>query len=55
MMTIESRFGEDRNTYRKNYRGGVWQVDKIGFEDTQKVKSHRKLEEKLDKIEKHFG
>ena len=31
---VESRNGEDKNTYRKNYNGGIFQVDKIGFEVT---------------------
>jgi len=51
----ESRMGQDTNTYRNGYFGGPMQVDKIGFEDTQDVKSHPKLKAKFAKVEKDFG
>lgn len=51
----ESNFGRHPNTYRKGYHGGVWQVDKIGFNDTQDVKSHPKLKNKFKKIKERFG
>jgi hypothetical protein len=51
----ESRLGQDSLTYRQGYFGGPMQVDKIGFEDTQDIKSHPKLMRKYAKIEKDFG
>lgn len=55
IATVESRRGEDPNTYREDYHGGVMQVDEIGFEDTQDVASHPKLKAKFDKIKEEFG
>lgn len=34
------RFGEDSSTYRKGYEGGIFQMDSIGFKDTQNTASH---------------
>ena len=55
IANAESRMGQDTNTYRNGYFGGPMQVDKIGFEDTQDVKSHPKLKAKFAKVEKDFG
>ena len=52
---VESKNGQDPNTYRDGYHGGIWQVDQIGFEDTQNVASHPKLGKHFEKIEKQFG
>ena len=52
---VESKYGKDPNTYRNGYHGGIWQVDKIGFEDTQKVSSHPNLKTHFAKIKKDFG
>ena len=52
---VESKNGEDLNTYRDGYHGGIWQVDRIGFEDTQNVASHRKLKEHFKKLYTDFG
>lgn len=49
---VESKFGEDRGTYRKGYHGGIWQVDKIGFDDAMNSGSHPKLDQLWLKIEK---
>lgn len=49
---VESKFGEDRNTYRKGYHGGTWQIDRIGFEDAISSGSHPKLDQLWSKIEK---
>ncbi|XP_055331932.1 uncharacterized protein LOC129583914 [Paramacrobiotus metropolitanus] len=48
---VESKDGNDAGTYRANYHGGIWQVDNIGFVDTQthptaKKKLHAKIKEK---------
>ena len=51
----ESRDGTHPNTYREGYYGGIWQVDKIAFEDTQDVTSHPGLVSKHDKIRDSFG
>jgi len=51
----ESLTGEHPDTYREGYFGGMMQVDEIGFEDTQDVKSHPKLKKHYDKIKKEFG
>jgi hypothetical protein len=55
IATVESRRGEDPNTYREGYHGGIMQVDEVGFKDTQNVKSHPKLKGKFKKIKEEFG
>ena len=45
---VESRFGEHPSTYRAGYHGGIFQVDYVGFKDTQDVASHPGLKAKLD-------
>ena len=52
---VESKDGTDSNTYREGYHGGIWQVDKIAFEDTQDTKSHSRLSKKFAKIKSKFG
>jgi hypothetical protein len=43
----ESKYGKDKNTFKnksnKDYHGGIFQIDKIGFESTQDTKSHPNL------------
>jgi len=51
---VESKDGTDQNTYRSAYHGGIWQVDKIGFESTQDTTSHPALVGKHSQIQKHF-
>lgn len=48
----ESQFGVHPNTYRSGYNGGIWQVDKIGFEDAKDVINHPGLKKLWPKIEK---
>lgn len=52
---VESKYGKDPNTYRDGYHGGIWQVDRIGFEDTQNVASHSKLKNHFKTIKRDFG
>ena len=52
---VESRDGTHPNTYRAGYHGGIWQVDLIGFKDTQDIISHPGLRKKYQKIQEHFG
>lgn len=52
---VESKDGTHRLTYRRGYHGGIWQVDEVGFNDTQDVSSHQGLATKFDKIQEHFG
>ena len=52
---VESNFGNDANTYQDNYHGGIWQVDEIGFKDTQDVASHNKLTERFKQIQNAAG
>ena len=47
LACVESNNGLHPGTYRKGYYGGIYQVDRIGFEDTQNVKSHPGLSEKF--------
>jgi hypothetical protein len=47
---VESRFGKYPGTFRNDYHGGIWQVDEIGFRDTQNTTSHPKLKGKYEKI-----
>ena len=51
---VESKDGTHSATYRSGYHGGIWQVDKIGFEDTKNTASHPKLQTKFDAIKKSF-
>ena len=46
---VESKDGNDLKTYRKGYYGGIWQVDEIGFYDTQNTTAHPKLKDKFAK------
>ncbi|XP_068744281.1 uncharacterized protein [Montipora capricornis] len=32
---VESKYGQDRRTYRTGYHGGIWQVDRIGHRETK--------------------
>ena len=52
---VESKDGEASGTYRAGYHGGIWQVDKVGFEDTQDTNSHPGLVYKFAKIKEKFG
>ncbi|XP_022091887.1 uncharacterized protein LOC110979972 [Acanthaster planci] len=47
---VESKDGTDPNTYRAGYHGGIWQVDKIGFESTKDTASHPGLRNKFASI-----
>ncbi|XP_072040074.1 uncharacterized protein, partial [Amphiura filiformis] len=49
----ESRYGNDPNTYRDGYDGGIWQVD--SFDDTQDITSHPGLVNKFAQIKQAFG
>ena len=51
----ESDNGLNPNTFRDNYHGGIWQVDRIGFEDTQNVAAHPGLQSKFERIEDRYG
>jgi len=55
----ESRFGTDKNTFKQkekaDYHGGIFQVDKIGFEATQDTKSHPSLKTHYKKIKNELG
>jgi len=51
---MESLFGTHRLTYRPGYYGGIFQVGKKGFQDTQNVRSHPRLIRKFKKIKKAF-
>ncbi len=52
----ESDWGAHPDTFRKGYHGGVFQVDRKGFEDTLATESHRKnLRRHYDTIKKAFG
>ena len=52
---VESKDGNDENTYRAGYYGGIWQVDQIGFLDTKDTGSHPGLVAKYEKIQQHFA
>ena len=38
---VESGFGQDGNTFRDGYYGGIWQVDEENFDDTKNITSER--------------
>ena len=62
---VESKYGEDPNTFSDKvqtpgkaaepYYGGIWQVDKIAFEDTKDIKSHPGLAKQHQKIKDELG
>ena len=52
---VESKDGTDSNTYRSGYHGGIWQVDEIGFLDTQNTVSHPRLDVRYEQITEEFG
>ena len=52
---VESKDGTDSGTYRHGYDGGIWQVDRIGFADTQNTASHPNLPTKYKKIKDALG
>lgn len=52
---VESLDGKHEDTYYPNYGGGIWQVDRIGFEGTQDVSSHPALVKKHQKIKEAFN
>ncbi|XP_068708630.1 uncharacterized protein [Montipora foliosa] len=39
---VESKYGQDRRTYRTGYHGGIWQVDRIGHRETTTQRGLRK-------------
>ncbi|XP_038053358.1 uncharacterized protein LOC119725839 [Patiria miniata] len=47
---VESKDGTDSGTYRAGYHGGIWQVDKIGFQSTKDTASHPGLKKKFEAI-----
>jgi hypothetical protein len=40
---VESDYGLHPATYRSGYYGGIWQVDRIAFAETQRVQNHPRL------------
>lgn len=52
---VESIDGTHQNTYQNGYHGGIWQVDEIGFRDTQNIASHPGLSAKYEQIMREFG
>ena len=51
---VESKDGNHSDTYRQGYHGGIWQVDLIGFQDTQNTTSHPRLVSKFSQIRQQF-
>ena len=49
---VESDFGQDADTFRDGYYGGIWQVDEDAFDDTQNTSVHTEL---LPAITEIFG
>ncbi len=39
----ESACGMRTETYRPGYYGGIWQVDRVAFEETQRISAHPRL------------
>ncbi|XP_072045520.1 uncharacterized protein [Amphiura filiformis] len=52
---VESNDGCHPSTFRSGYHGGIFQVDKVGFQDTQNTASHPGLTSKHQAIQKEFG
>lgn len=51
---VESDFGRHPGTYRRRYHGGIWQVDKVGFRDTQDTRSHPRLQQAYQLIRQNL-
>ena len=51
---VESIDGTNPDTYRNGYHGGIWQVDEVGFRDTQDVASHPGLRARYELIRQEF-
>ena len=51
---VESEDGNDRDTYRSGYHGGIWQVDKSEFLSTQNNASNPQLTQRYQMISKAF-
>jgi len=49
---VESKYGSDPNTFRRGYYGGIWQVDRIGHEETR---TNRRLQRYWDQIRNKLG
>lgn len=39
----ESDLGRHPSTFRQGYHGGIWQVDRMGYQETQNVAAHPSL------------
>ena len=52
---MESNFGNDPNTFRPGYFGGIWQVDNSAFDDTKDTASHNGLAARLSVVNNIFG
>ncbi|CAH1783424.1 unnamed protein product [Owenia fusiformis] len=51
---VESKYGTEKDTYRENYHGGIWQVDEARFTDTKDTTSHPELIESYEKIKELY-
>jgi hypothetical protein len=52
---VESKFGQDSNTYRSGYYGGIWQLDETGFNNTKNVASYPTLSANYTRINQEFN
>ena len=52
---VETNDGNDPETYRANYHGGVWAVDEDLFDETQNTASHSALTTLHQSIETEFA
>ena len=52
---VESNFGNDPNTFRAGYYGGIWQVDRKGFMETKNYKSHPNITIRHIEVKTAFG
>ena len=52
---VESSDGEDADTYRNGYDGGIWQMDLTRFQSTSDINSHSDLQTKHEKIMQAFN
>mmetsp|Transcript_197 Transcript_197/g.284 ORF Transcript_197/g.284 Transcript_197/m.284 type:complete len:179 (-) Transcript_197:115-651(-) len=51
----ESDFGRHPSTFRNSYYGGIWQVDRVGYEETKNVMAHPSLRRLHASVEKKFS
>ena len=51
----ETQDGNDPDTYRTNYHGGIWQLSETKFQQTKDTMAHSQLQTPINSISSSFG